>query len=61
MYYASSDGSVGEPLTNYSWLQACGFVLLIFGELVYDRQIELPLISYPDPEKDPELCEELEA
>ena len=43
-------GAYGEPLTQWSFLQAFGFVLLIVGELVYDKQIILPFIPYPKEE-----------
>jgi len=36
---------VGEPLTMYSLLQLGGFVLLIFGTLVYNKIIKLPCFA----------------
>lgn len=58
MFYMSSHGQIGEPLTKWSYLQGFGFFLLILGELVYDRQVELPLIPYPD-ESEEKLLDEL--
>jgi len=36
LFYYSTDQALGEPLTNWSWLQAVGFLILIVGQLVYD-------------------------
>ncbi|KAF4687771.1 hypothetical protein FOZ62_004224 [Perkinsus olseni] len=42
MYYAAPGNGLGEPLTKYSWVQALGFVLLVYGQLVYDQAVRLP-------------------
>ncbi|EER15063.1 conserved hypothetical protein [Perkinsus marinus ATCC 50983] len=42
MYYAAPGNGLGEPLTKYSWVQAVGFVLLVYGQLVYDQAVRLP-------------------
>ncbi|EER06196.1 hypothetical protein Pmar_PMAR004554 [Perkinsus marinus ATCC 50983] len=42
MYYMSDDHSFGEPLTPYSLIQLAGFVLLVYGVLVYDNIVRLP-------------------
>jgi len=46
IFYAIDD-RYGEQLTDYSLLQAGGFILLLFGTLVYNRIIELPRVNYP--------------
>ncbi|KAF4664716.1 hypothetical protein FOL46_004092 [Perkinsus olseni] len=42
MYYMSEDHAFGEPLTPYSLIQLAGFVLLVYGVLVYDNIVRLP-------------------
>mmetsp|Transcript_16857 Transcript_16857/g.14338 ORF Transcript_16857/g.14338 Transcript_16857/m.14338 type:complete len:93 (-) Transcript_16857:70-348(-) len=42
MYYAIPQYGLGEPITQYSWIQAVGFVLLVYGQLVYDQALRLP-------------------
>lgn len=44
--YYFVDESYGEPLTNYSWLQAIGFAILVLGQVVYDGLVRIPGISY---------------
>ncbi|KAF4659962.1 hypothetical protein FOZ61_004351 [Perkinsus olseni] len=38
----SEDHAFGEPLTPYSLIQLAGFVLLVYGVLVYDNIVRLP-------------------
>ena len=39
LFYCSSEKALGEPLTNWSWLQGIGFILLIVGQLLYDNRL----------------------
>ncbi|KAF4718796.1 hypothetical protein FOZ63_033714 [Perkinsus olseni] len=45
MHYTSTDRHLGEPLTWYSILQAFGFAVLIYGQLVYDDVLGFPFRS----------------
>eukprot|EP00178_Gracilaria_changii_P007027 TRINITY_DN225_c0_g1_i3.p2 TRINITY_DN225_c0_g1~~TRINITY_DN225_c0_g1_i3.p2 ORF type:complete len:473 (-),score=136.62 TRINITY_DN225_c0_g1_i3:3729-5147(-) len=36
IYYVLSAGALGEPLTQYSWLQLMGFFVLVVGTIVYN-------------------------
>eukprot|EP00397_Hematodinium_sp_SG-2012_P017606 GEMP01018012.1.p1 GENE.GEMP01018012.1~~GEMP01018012.1.p1 ORF type:complete len:402 (+),score=61.52 GEMP01018012.1:150-1355(+) len=40
----------GEPWTIYSWLQLCGFFLLVSGQMIYDEIIRVPGVLYDIPE-----------
>ncbi|KAF4671518.1 hypothetical protein FOL47_001501 [Perkinsus chesapeaki] len=42
MFYAAPGEGLGEPLTAWSILQLVGFVMLIYGELLYDEVVKLP-------------------
>ena len=35
-YYSTSDQDLGEPWSEWSWLQAVGFALLVVAQIVYD-------------------------
>ena len=37
---------------EYSWLQAVGFVLLVFGTFVYNKLIKLPCVDYDESPRD---------
>ncbi len=36
----------GEPWTDYSYVQLGGFVLLVFGTLIYNAVIKVPCSTY---------------
>ena len=40
--FAVSDGHYGEALTSLWWLQICGFMLLVCGQMVYDEVLRIP-------------------
>ncbi|EER06373.1 conserved hypothetical protein [Perkinsus marinus ATCC 50983] len=42
MFYVAPGKGLGEPLTSWSLLQLIGFVMLIYGELLYDEIVKLP-------------------
>ncbi|KAF4665041.1 hypothetical protein FOZ61_000265 [Perkinsus olseni] len=67
MYYTSSDHHLGEPLTWYSIIQAFGFTVLVYGQLIYDNVLSIPFrsacfSSSPEVErrKDQGVSEDLE-
>ncbi|KAF4696740.1 hypothetical protein FOZ60_015639 [Perkinsus olseni] len=67
MYYTSSDHHLGEPLTWYSIIQAFGFTVLVYGQLIYDDVLRIPFrsacfSSSPEVErrKDQGVSEDLE-
>lgn len=41
-FYVAPGKGLGEPLTSWSLLQLIGFVMLIYGELLYDEIVKLP-------------------
>mmetsp|Transcript_19992 Transcript_19992/g.16710 ORF Transcript_19992/g.16710 Transcript_19992/m.16710 type:complete len:140 (-) Transcript_19992:7-426(-) len=41
MYYTSSDHHLGEALSWYSLIQAFGFIVLVYGQLVYDGIVSI--------------------
>jgi drug/metabolite transporter (DMT)-like permease len=41
-YLFPSTSLLGEPLTTFSWLQALGFFVLIYGQLIYDAILTPP-------------------
>mmetsp|Transcript_19991 Transcript_19991/g.16709 ORF Transcript_19991/g.16709 Transcript_19991/m.16709 type:complete len:138 (-) Transcript_19991:46-459(-) len=45
MYYTSSDHHLGEALSWYSLIQAFGFIVLVYGQLVYDGIVSIPFYS----------------
>jgi len=45
MYYTSSDHHLGEALTWFSLIQAFGFIMLVYGQLVYDGIVSIPFYS----------------
>ena len=50
-YCTVTEHDLGEPLTTYSWLQALGFLVLVLGQLVYNRAVpsetaDLPKFSH---------------
>merc|ERR1712070_1278772 len=36
----------GSPWTEHSWLQACGFMLLVIGTLIYNAVLKIPGLRY---------------
>jgi drug/metabolite transporter (DMT)-like permease len=49
-YSVDSKSKFGEEWTNWSYLQAAGFLVLIIGQATYGRKIEWPCLSYDEPE-----------
>merc|ERR1712232_1030119 len=50
-YYVDSSSAFGEVWTSYSWIQLAGFVVLIFGQLVYGGLLRFESVFYyPDSE-----------
>lgn len=49
-YLVSPDISFGEAWLPYSPLQLGGFLLLVFGQLVYSSTVKVPGLFYPPPE-----------
>lgn len=42
----------GSPWTEHSWLQACGFLLLIIGTLIYNAVLKIPGLRYDQSRQD---------
>lgn len=59
-YFVDPLSDFGEPWTPYSFLQLAGFLVLIFGQLVYGGLLQLPfLFSYPVSSEGAETKDEL--
>lgn len=59
LFYCSEEPALGEPLTDWSWLQALGFVLLVLGQCVYENVFKKKHQSLSDEEFNKTLMEPL--
>lgn len=49
-YFINPDATFGESWNIWSYLQLMGFLVLVAGQAIYGRMLELPiLVSYPPP------------
>merc|ERR1712039_993743 len=49
-YYYDSSSKFGEEWTDWSWLEVCGFIILMLGQAVFGEMIRIPGLRYPEPE-----------
>eukprot|EP00932_Pfiesteria_piscicida_P020437 SRR837773.7243.p2 GENE.SRR837773.7243~~SRR837773.7243.p2 ORF type:complete len:434 (+),score=171.34 SRR837773.7243:138-1304(+) len=46
-YFYDSRSKFGEAWTPWSWLEVCGFLVLMLGQAVYGEMLQLPCFTYP--------------
>lgn len=46
-YFVYSDAGNGEAWMLYSWLQLVGYALIILGQLIYNKKVQIPCVRYP--------------
>lgn len=49
-YYYDPLSKFGEEWTDWSWLEVCGFIILMLGQAVFGEMIRIPGLKYPEPE-----------
>lgn len=46
-YFHDRRSPFGEAWTPWSWLEVCGFMVLMLGQAVYGEMLRLPCFTYP--------------
>jgi len=49
------DSTFGEAWTAYSYMQLCGFCVLVLGQAIYGEVLKVPGLKYPPPVVDGQL------
>lgn len=47
---AACDAPFGEVWCKYSWLELCGFIVLVCSSFIYGGYWKLPFFKYPEPD-----------
>jgi len=46
-YMIDPKSPFGEAWTPYSWIEVCGFIVLMMGQAIYGEMIRVPCFTYP--------------